>query len=148
MHAQQLTQPDVVEGHERERREKVSAELAVGDPRPAFRIPLERERIYQHGLGTEKLHIIGRRVLERHSFVQGCLLHGQGEQGSVLELTKAPLIRVRHKRDALRFENTECTGGAGSDGNFLVRHQHPALHEMIVRAGRKEQLIVLPVHPD
>ncbi len=55
----QRPEADVTKGHQRERRQEVLAELAVGDPRAAVLERLERERIDEDRPAIDELHVVG-----------------------------------------------------------------------------------------
>ena len=43
------------------------------------------------------------------------------------------------------MEDPECIQRARSNIDLLVRHQHPALNEVLVCARREKQFVILPV---
>ena len=57
VHSHQLTETNIGVAHQRQRREEVLAELAVSDPRFAFAITLERERVNQDQPATAELEL-------------------------------------------------------------------------------------------
>src|SRR3972149_4698713 len=78
---QELTQPDVAAAHERQRRQEMLAELAIGDPRIAFPIDLERQGVDQERAAAMKLNVVGAGVLERKAARQRPLLDIERREG-------------------------------------------------------------------
>jgi hypothetical protein len=61
-------------GHQRQRRQEMLAELAVGVPRLAFAVGFEGQRIDQHRSMAAKLDVEGAGILEGLAARQGALL--------------------------------------------------------------------------
>ena len=71
-------QAHVYAAHQRERREKVLAELPVGDPRLALAVSLERERVDEKGAAIVELNVVGARILQNHAAREGEFLDREG----------------------------------------------------------------------
>ena len=92
---QQLAEPDVPVGHERQRCKEVLAELPVCHPGIPFPVTFEREGIDEERSPLVELDVVGTGILEGHPVLQRDPLDIQGDQCSFFELAKRPLVGIR-----------------------------------------------------
>ena len=83
---EQLMQPHVGVAHERQRRHVEFTELAVGDPWRAGAERLERQRVDPDRPACLELHVVRRRVLQRHAARHCRTLKSQRQQRRILQL--------------------------------------------------------------
>ena len=142
MDAQKPSQPRVHVRHEGERREKVAAELAVGDPRLPFAVGLEGERVDKDRLLPEELDVVGARVLEDHPLRQGAPGEFQGQESGVAELPEAPLVGVGDRGHDLGTEHGDRPGPLESpfEGDEQARR-----NEIVVQARTHQRLEIRAV---
>src|SRR5262245_44278824 len=81
LRSEEPAHPDVAPGHQRQRPEEVLAELAIGDPRSAGLVGLEREMVDVHRAGAEELDVERARVAQREALAQGGELEIEGQEG-------------------------------------------------------------------
>ena len=111
--AEERREPDVAVRHERQGRQEMLAELAVGDPRRSVLVGLERERVDQDRPGVAELDVVGRGVLERPAGGQRLELDVQGQQRRVLELAERPLEGIRDELDLVGPDDGTGVGRRG-----------------------------------
>ena len=75
------------------------AELSVSNPWLPFTIFLKGEGVYQNRLPFVKLDIVSATIFQGKPIIESCFLNNKGSESSILDLAKAPFIRIRNKRD-------------------------------------------------
>ena len=143
--AAKLVEPDVGQAHQGQRGQKMLAELAVSHPGLPFLIPLERERIDEDRPPLVKLHVERAAILQRHPVVKRKPLDLQGQQGRVLVLAEAPLVRIRDQLNPVRPDHLvgvfELPGSA-SISSWGIRR--PALGQLAIQPRAHQLIIVQP----
>jgi hypothetical protein len=144
--AQQAAQPHVAVGHQRERGEKVLAELPVADPRRAGRRGLEREGVDQHGPATMELDVVRGCVPEREAVGHRQALGLERCERRVLELPERPLVGIRDESDGLGADDGVSHGGIGrlGHGGRLVGDEQAGVLELAQQAARDQRVPALP----
>ena len=132
--AQELSQANIHTRHQRQRRQEVLAELAIGVPGFAFPVNLKGKRVNQNRLAVNKLDVVRAGILKRHAHFERALLDGESRERGILPLAERPLVRVRDERHALGlddFEGQRCV--RGRDVRFGVRDQQSRLDQFAVQ---------------
>ena len=142
--AEQRREPDVAVGHERQGRQEVLAELAVGDPRNAVLVGLERQRVDHDRPRVAELDVVGRGVLERPAGGQRLELDVERQQRGVLELAERPLEGIRDELDLLGPDDRPGVGrrGVGEIRRF-VADQAAGLDQAVGQATGEEGVPVV-----
>ena len=137
-------EPDVAVGHDRQRRQEVLAELAVGDPRSAVLVRLERQRVDHDRARVAELDVVGRGVLERPAGGQRLELDVERQQRGVLELAERPLEGIRDELDLLGPDDRPGVGrrGVGEVRRF-VADQAAGLDQAVGQATGEEGVPVV-----
>jgi hypothetical protein len=120
-------QADVSPRHERERRQELLAELAVGDPRGPVDVRLEREEVDEDGLAVPELDVVGGRVAERPAGIERLELDVERQQRGVAQLAERPLVRVRDELERFGPQDDPGIGGRGQLLRRLDPWDQPAL---------------------
>ena len=97
--AQHQPQPDVAVRHQRERREEVLAELAIGDPGRTLLCALEREGVDEDRPAAPELDVVGGGVAEREALLERERLCVERQEGRIPEHAERPLIGIRDEVD-------------------------------------------------
>ncbi len=141
--AQKLTQAHVAQRHQRQRREKMLAELFICHPRLSLLIHFKRQRIDQRRFAAHELHVVRARVFQRHVRFQRALLDGQRRQRGRLQLPERPFIRIRNERHALRLDDFKSRFALrGNLIRFDMRNQKPSLHQPLVQPRLDQTRII------
>ena len=92
----------VAVGDQRQRRQEVLAELAVGGPGLGWITLLEGEGVDQDRPAGIELDVVGAGVLEAHPGGKRPTLQLEGEQRGITQLAEAPFVGVGDQRQLAR----------------------------------------------
>ena len=139
--AQEAAQPHVAQGHQRERRQEVLAELAIRDPRRASGGTTERQRVDEDRAPGAELDVVGARVPEREAGRDGPSLDVEGQERRRLELPEGPLVGIRDERQRLGADDGHGPRRVGGDleRSGLVRDQQAGRLEAGEEPGALER---------
>ena len=144
--AQQLRQAHVDLRHQRQRRQEVLTELAVGGPGPLLDQPLEGQRVDQDRTRPAELDVVGAGILQAQATRQGALLDLERGQRSALELPEAPLVGIGDEGDAFRLKHLEGQSRIGrSLLQLTVRNKQAPADKLLVQPRGAEQGVVLAI---
>ena len=124
---------------ERERRQELLAELAVGDPRRALLERLERRRVDMDRPSVAELDVVGRRILECPAGRHRLQLDIERQQRRLAQLAERPLVWITQELDRLRLDDGVCAGHRREvDIGALVPDQPPLLEEATLERASLE----------
>ncbi len=135
MEAEELSQSDIRIGHNRQRRQEVLAELAVGDPGFSLLQPFKGKRINQNRPSLKELQVEGACVLERHVVIDRHLLDLKRCESGVLQLAEGPFIGIGD--EGQNFGANDFVGQLGNSGlrwNLFMRQEQTGLYKVSIKA--------------
>ncbi len=134
--AQQLVEPDVDMGHERQRRQEMLTELSIGDPGITRLSDLEGQGIDQHRPAFQELDVVGAGVLERHAVLEGLELDVEGRERGVLERGERPLVGIRDEWNEPWLDHLVGPGfQLGGGMCFLMADEPSSGDQLVVQTG-------------
>jgi len=90
----ELAETVVAEAHQRQRSQKMLAELPVPGPHLPLAVNLERQGVDEDRPAGVELHVVSAAILESHAAQQSSALHFQRGERGVLKLAEAPFAGV------------------------------------------------------
>jgi hypothetical protein len=144
----------ILVGHEKQRVEKMLAELPVSHPGLQLEF-LEGQRIDKKGPPVYKLDVEGAGVLEGHPKIKGRLLDFEHGQSRLFELSETPLIWIGDEGDDLRLYDFIGQLRVGRrDVGLVMTNKESPLRQCLIQSAGKELVIMvlidtvdLPVEP-
>ena len=126
--SKKAAEADVAAGHQRERRQEVLAELAIGDPRSARLCRGDRERVDEDRTALGEQDVGRARVAEREAGGSRFGLDVERQEGRVAEHPERPLVGIRHELDLRRPDDGVGPGRVcgGFEGRGLMRTSRPS----------------------
>jgi hypothetical protein len=147
MIAQHEPEARVARRHEGEWHQEVLAKLLVRSPRRAIVVALEREGIDEDWTPGRELHVVSARVAKYEAPLERTQLDVECEQGGVLQLTEAPLVRVRDERDDVRRDDGVRFRRQGERLiHSPVRHEQMLAYKCVIEPGAGARLELVGEH--